>query len=168
MDLVCIYLYIIYIIYILYMCLYLLGFIWSLVSLWVSSHTIYEDLASFLNLPKRRWQSKIFLPILTFDGFYNGVPLLGTSWPVGSYSIDCWAPCFHCCSSWTSHCQWLVNSISDDFIFLGSLQAFLAVRVIIPFIRSRMTDDPDCWVNTILISIPLKYPSYLSPLDKRF
>ena len=159
MDPVRIYLYIIYIIYILYMCLYLLGFIWSLVSLWVSSYTIYE------NLPKRRWQSKICLPILTFVGFLQRCT---SAWhsleSVGSYSIDCWAPCFHCCSSWTSHCQWLVNSISDDFIFLGSLQAFLAVRMIIPFIRSRMTDDPDCWVNTILISIPLKYSSYLSPL----
>ena len=147
MDLVRIYLYIIYTIYIIYMCLYLLGFIWSLVSLWVSSHTIYEDLASFLNLPKRRWQSKIYLPILTFEWFLQRCT---SAWhsleSVGSYPIDCWAPCFRCWSSWTSHCQWLFNSISDDFIFVGFPQAFLAVRVINPFIRSRMTDDPDCRV----------------------
>ena len=157
-----VYIYILYIyyIYFIYVVLYPWFYLVLGQSLGFFTHNLWRIGLFFLNLPKRRWQSKIYLPILTFEWFLQRCT---SAWhsleSVGSYSIDCWAPCFHCCSSWTSHCQWLVNSISDDFIFVGFPQAFLAVRVIIPFIRSRMTDDPDCWVNTILISIPLKYSS---------
>jgi len=59
----------------------------------------------------------------------------------------CWTPCFlllfqlslAIASGWSF-------LFSDDFIF-GVLQAFFAARMIISFIRSRMTDDPDCWVR---------------------
>ena len=154
-----VYIYILYILYILYICACI-----SLVLFGPWSVSGFLHTQFMKTCPKDADSPRYFYLSWLLMVFYNGVPLPGTSWPVGSYPIDCWAPCFHCCSSWTSHCQWLVNSISDDFIFLGYLHAFFAVRMIIPFIRSRMTDDPDCWVNTILISIPLKYSSYLSPL----
>ena len=78
-DLVRIYLYIIYIIYILYMWFYILGFIWSLVSLWVSSHTIYEELASFSSIcPKDADSLRYIYLSWLLNGFYNGVPLPGT------------------------------------------------------------------------------------------
>ena len=34
-------------------------------------------------------------------GFTTVYLCLAQSWSVGSYFIDCWAPCFRCCSSWT-------------------------------------------------------------------
>ena len=155
------YIYILYISYILYICVCISLVLFDPWSVSGFLHTQFMKIWPLFSIcPKDADSLRYIYLSWLLNGFLQRC---ASAWhsleSVGSYSIDCWAPCFHCCSSWTSHCQWLVNSISDDYIFVGYPQAFLAVRVIIPFIRSRMTDDPDCWVNTILTSIPLNYSS---------